>query len=679
LVLNNHKQPEFEGFPIMTASTSETDTSSTLLRTVLDAVSDHVAVLDLQGVIVMVNAAWLRYEADFQDLPGHITAHTDVGTNYFLTLSGINDELLEGIRSVLSGQSDTFRQSYACHIPNHQRCFHMHITPSVWAGQRCAVVVHSDITPQNMVNASPVMIWLSDTDGLCTWFNAGWLVFTGRTMAQETGNGWTEGVHPDDVQRCMEHYMSHLEQRLPFQMEFRIRHHSGQYRWIHDHGMPRFDTDGVFLGYIGSCVDVHEVRIDQNSLTDMADVMPCVVYQCVAATDGQWQFTYLSKGVENLYGVSQDAVYLDHNVMTLCVVEEDRAKYRTSVNQSISYVAQWEREYRIQSPTGGIKWVRSHAIPQTQSDGSVVWSGILTDVSYQKEIEQRLRQGANVFAHVQEAILITDAQRRTVDVNAAFTRITGYSRAEILGKNPRFLKSDVQSDAFYQAMWQSIATHGSWMGEVVNRTKSGEFYSVILNISAVKNESYQVTHYVGMATNIHHLKTQQQSLERVAHYDTLTQLPNRVLLTDRLNQAIAKAQRHHTRVAVCYLDLDGFKQVNDTLGHDAGDQVLKTVAERMGSVLRACDTAARIGGDEFVILLSDLDAIDSIRPLLERLLQTIGCAFDINGQSTQVGASIGVSLYPHNATEPDTLLRLADRALYQAKESGKNCYRICSR
>jgi diguanylate cyclase (GGDEF)-like protein len=223
-------------------------------------------------------------------------------------------------------------------------------------------------------------------------------------------------------------------------------------------------------------------------------------------------------------------------------------------------------------------------------------------------------------------------------------------------------------------MWQDIDVQGFWIGEVFNRNKAGLVYAVMLNINAVRNDLGQVTHYVGVSTDINQLKLQQEMLERVAHYDALTQLPNRVLLADRLHQAIAQARRNQTKVAVCYLDLDGFKPINDTLGHAIGDGVLKVIAWRMNEVLRASDTAARIGGDEFIVLLSDNEHGDNVRPILDRLLQTINQPIEVNGHQTTVSASIGVSLYPDHACEADTLLRQADIAMYRAKIRGKNCY-----
>ena len=474
---------------------------------------------------------------------------------------------------------------------------------------------------RNIANATPVMIWLSGLDTLCYWFNAGWLAFTGRTLAQESGNGWTEGVHPDDFQRCVDIYVRHFERRQPFQMEYRLRHHSGEYRWILDSGTPRFDAGGEFLGFIGSCVDAHEVRTAKNQLAALSDAIPGVVYQCVTGEARTHRFVDVSQGIEALYGIS---------------------------------------------------------VAQPQADGTVLWSGMLTDISAQKTLEGQLRLSASVFESVQEGVVITDAQHRIIDVNAAFCRVSGYTRAEVMGRNPRFLKSGIQPGVFYENLWQEVSRNGHWTGEVFNRTKGGDVYAVMLNINAVMDDRGQVSHYVGVTTDIHQLVSQKQMLERVAHYDALTLLPNRTLLADRLRQSLALAQRQQTLLAVCYLDLDGFKQVNDSQGHGAGDLVLQVVAQRLLGFLRASDTAARLGGDEFVVLLGGLATPDGLPPLLQRLLAAIGEPIAIPGVDAVVAASIGVALYPQDATEPDTLLRQADMAMYAAKAAGKNRYHLSS-
>ncbi|OGS90244.1 MAG: hypothetical protein A2Z95_02395 [Gallionellales bacterium GWA2_60_18] len=302
--------------------------------------------------------------------------------------------------------------------------------------------------------------------------------------------------------------------------------------------------------------------------------------------------------------------------------------------------------------------------------------GVIRDITGRHMVEDALRLTASVFDTSQEAILITDADNRITDVNPAFTRITGYSREELLGKNPKLLSSGRQDQAFYAAMWISLKQEKSWRGEIWNRRKSGDVYAELLSISAICGNDGKVQHYVGVFSDISYLKEHEEELNRVAHYDALTGLPNRVLLADRMKQAIARTARERDMMAVCYLDLDGFKPINDTLGHEAGDQVLVEIAQRIGNTIRGEDTVARLGGDEFVVLLQGLEKGEECVATLDRLLAEIGRPIVVNDKPLMLGASIGVSIYPLDDEDPDTLLRHADQAMYAAKQSGKNRYHI---
>jgi diguanylate cyclase (GGDEF)-like protein/PAS domain S-box-containing protein len=288
----------------------------------------------------------------------------------------------------------------------------------------------------------------------------------------------------------------------------------------------------------------------------------------------------------------------------------------------------------------------------------------------------KLRLTSSVFENTMECITITDAQGNIIDVNPAFCRLTGYEREEVLGKNPRFQKSGHHDQAFYAAMWQAINTTGRWNGELWNRTKSGECYPELRSISAVTNAQGVVTHYIGISTDISQIKQHEAQLERIAHYDALTGIPNRVLLADRMKQAIAQVKRERKMLAVCYLDLDGFKPVNDGFGHQAGDHVLVEIARRIGSILREGDTVARLGGDEFVVLLLNLHHVEECIVTLKRLHETIAQPVCIQDQAHYLTASIGVSIFPGDDNDPDVLLRHADQAMYVAKQSGKNRYHL---
>jgi diguanylate cyclase (GGDEF)-like protein/PAS domain S-box-containing protein len=298
----------------------------------------------------------------------------------------------------------------------------------------------------------------------------------------------------------------------------------------------------------------------------------------------------------------------------------------------------------------------------------------LTDISAQKHTEEELRIAAIAF-QAQEGIIVTNADGVIVRVNRAFTDLTGYSAEEAIGKTPALLKSNRQDAMFYHDMWQSLRTNGYWQGEMWNRRKDGKIYVEWLTISAVAAPNGAITHYVGTFSDITASTEAQAEIRRLAYYDPLTHLPNRRLLDDRLCQSIAQSQRAGTRVAVCYLDLDGFKDVNDRFSHEAGDQLLVEAAGRLTACVRAGDTVARIGGDEFVVLLSNLADEDECQVALDRLLRAMSVPYAV-GDNVQTGisVSVGVTLFPSDPVDADTLVRHADHAMYAAKQAGKNRY-----
>ncbi len=303
--------------------------------------------------------------------------------------------------------------------------------------------------------------------------------------------------------------------------------------------------------------------------------------------------------------------------------------------------------------------------------------GIMRDITDRKQADEKLHLAASVFTHAREGILITSADGKIIDVNETFTRITGYSREEALGKNPHILNSGRHDPDFYAAMWRDLVRDGHWYGEIWNRRKNGEIFAMMQTISAVRDAQGNTRQYVALFSDVTPLKEHEKQLEHIAHYDALTNLPNRVLLADRLHQAMAQAQRRGTPLATAYLDLDGFKTINDTFGHDAGDQLLMAVATRMKDVLREGDTLARLGGDEFVAVLLDLPDIQSSVPMLARLLDAAAHPVRIDKRDARVSASIGVAFYPQTEeVDADQLLRQADQAMYRAKLAGKNRYHI---
>lgn len=301
---------------------------------------------------------------------------------------------------------------------------------------------------------------------------------------------------------------------------------------------------------------------------------------------------------------------------------------------------------------------------------------VFSDISARIEAEGRLRLWAKIFDSTSEGVIVTDAQSNIVEVNAAFTDITQYSREEVKGKNPSFLQSGRHDEAFYQAMWESIHTTGRWRGEVWDRKKNGETYPEWLNISAVTNDEGKLTHYVAVFSDISVIKQSQARLDFLAHHDPLTKLPNRLLLGAQLEQSLKHAGRANKHLAVVFVDLDRFKNINDSLGHPAGDYLLQQVAERFKECLRTEDTVARVSGDEFVLLLNDIDSRASAQIAMDKLLELFNDTFVLNEQDIRVTASMGVALYPQDGESATALMRNADTAMYSAKDDGRNSYRF---
>ncbi|MET0042068.1 MAG: PAS domain S-box protein, partial [Candidatus Thiodiazotropha sp. 6PLUC3] len=327
--------------------------------------------------------------------------------------------------------------------------------------------------------------------------------------------------------------------------------------------------------------------------------------------------------------------------------------------------------------SGRLIWIRlSVALVRADDRTPLYFISVIEDINERKKAEEKLREAAAVFRSTGEGVTITDIDGVILDVNDAFTKITGYSRNEVIGENPRILKSGRHDDKFYSDMWGELLKYGHWHGEIWNRTKNGTIYPEMLTVNAVENEIGETTGYVGVFADISSLKSTEARLAHMAHHDPLTDLPNRMLFRDRLKHALAGAKRNNTKVAVIFLDLDHFKNVNDTLGHSVGDQLLIEIAQRMKMLIRTGDTVGRISGDEFCLLFEDLKSIADAVPLVEKLLSVFLSSFVVNEQALGISASIGVAVYPDNSKDTDALLSFADAAMYEAKDAGRNTYRF---
>ncbi len=329
--------------------------------------------------------------------------------------------------------------------------------------------------------------------------------------------------------------------------------------------------------------------------------------------------------------------------------------------------------------TGGeYRWFETYKAPVIDINQQLLGTvGFARDITARKQVEESLHLAASVFTYAREGIMITKPNGEIINVNEAFSRITGYSLNEVLGQNPKIFSSGQQSQEFYRALWQSLDDNGYWQGEIWNCRKSGEVYAELLTISAVRDTQGRTLNYVALFSDITPQKEHEHQLEHIAHFDALTNLPNRVLLADRLHLAMNQTLRRSEFLAVVYLDLDGFKDINDNHGHATGDQLLMIIANRMKEAMRDGDTLARLGGDEFVAVLVDINDSASCIPMFRRLLDSASEPILIGSSLLRVSASLGVTFYPQDIeVDADQLLRQSDQAMYQAKLSGKNRFHI---
>ena len=333
-------------------------------------------------------------------------------------------------------------------------------------------------------------------------------------------------------------------------------------------------------------------------------------------------------------------------------------------------------EFEVTGLKGARRWLETHAAPLRDETGEVtLLLGITRDITARKRTDTQLRLAAKVFEQSNEGFMITDANHNIILVNHAFTVISGYSEAEVLGQNARLLSSNHHDRDFYRSIFDSIDSEGHWQGEIWNRRKNGEAYPELLNISVARDSSGQITEYIGVFADITQLKASQARLEFLAYHDSLTGLPNRLRLFFRLQHGIDMAKREDKQLALLMLDLDRFKDINDSFGHLAGDQLLQLVAKRLTRQLRIVDTVTRLGGDEFTVLLENIVHPEDAARVAEAIIADLREPLKLPKiGEIRIGVSIGISLYPQHGDTPEILLQQADAALYRAKEEGRNRY-----
>lgn len=476
-------------------------------------------------------------------------------------------------------------------------------------------------------------------------------------------------------------YQQVFSQGLVTDYPLAIRHASGKVTDVLYNASVYRDGGGNVLGVFAAARDITERKQIEARLRDSEARLRAIIEnepECINIVDDRSCVVQMNPA--GLAMLEADGLGQVVGKPILNLIAPEYRKAFAELHQRVLAGASAQLEYEIIGFKGGRRWLESHAVPMQEANGKVVHLAVSRDISKRKQAEQQLRIAATVFES-QQGMMVIDANNAILKVNKAFTEITGYTLEEIIGQNPRIFQSDRQDRDFYAAMWESINSTGAWEGEIWSRRKNGEIFPEYLTITAVKDLDGVVTHYVGTLTDITLRKAAAEKIERLAFYDPLTGLPNRRLLQDRLKLALASSHRNGRKGALLFIDLDNFKTLNDTFGHDMGDLLLQQVAARLSSCVREGDTVGRLGGDEFVIMLKDLseqalEAAAQAEAIGHKILAIINQPFRLAQRDYFTTPSIGATLFTGHEQTVEELLKRADIAMYQAKTSGRNALRF---
>ncbi|MDX1604919.1 MAG: PAS domain S-box protein [Candidatus Competibacterales bacterium] len=533
---------------------------------------------------------------------------------------------------------------------------------------------------RTLLQTIPDLVWLKDTRGYYITCNQQFERFFGAKETAIIGRTDHDFVSAELADFFLKHDRMAIEAGKPRVNEEWITFaDDGRRALLETIKTPLRDTAGRIIGVLGIGRDITQRKQAELALRESEQRFRDIV---AASADWVWEvdaearYTYASDSVKTLLGYTPEEI-IGRTAFDLMPPDEaDRVGriFADIVSQGISFR---DLENIVLDKRGRPHHTLTSGSPILNEQGEVHgYRGVDRDVTANKQAEAAMREALTVFNASNEAILSTDANEVIRSVNPAFTAITGYSAEEAIGKTPALLHSGRHDDAFYRTMWSELESTGAWEGEVWNRRKNGETYPEWLSISSVRDENGQVTGYIGLFSDITQRKQQEATVWRQANFDALTGLANRNLLYDRLERALVQARRNRSKVGLLLVDLDGFKVINDTLGHDIGDQLLVEVAQRIEHCVREQDTVARLGGDEFFIIVGDVPHAERLQVIGEKVIGVLRESFTLASALHYLSGSLGITVFPDDGEDVQTLMRYADIAMYSAKRSGKNRLRF---
>jgi len=526
---------------------------------------------------------------------------------------------------------------------------------------------------RTLIDTIPDLIFLKNTSGVYLGCNKAFEEFFGAAESGIIGKTDFDFVDAKTADFFQRKDKAAMAAGQPRKNEEWVIYPDGRMECLETLKTPYLNDQSELLGMIGISRNITDhkksgeaLRLSEEKLRSLFEMSPLGIAR--NAMDGR--YIEANKALLDITGYSLDEL---QRLSYWDLTPEDYAAQEAVQIQSLEASGRYgpyEKECRHRD--GRLIPVCLNGILITSSDGSrYIWS-IVEDITKRKRAEEEMKLASMVYLNTGEAMMVTDANGIIFNINPAFTKLTGYSLDEVAGKTPRLLSSGLHDRAFYQAMWQQLNTVGCWQGEIWNKRKNGKAYAEWLTINTIYNEDGSLYRRVALFSDITDKKQAEELIWTQANFDPLTGLPNRRMFIDRLSQEIKKAHRAGSQLALMFIDLDRFKEINDTLGHDMGDRLLKEVAIRLSSCVRDYDTVARLGGDEFTIILCMLDNPASTERIAQNILIKLANPFQLDNETLYISASIGITFYPQDATDNEELRKNADQAMYSAKHQGRN-------
>ncbi|MGZ4692061.1 MAG: diguanylate cyclase domain-containing protein [Acidimicrobiales bacterium] len=662
------------------------------LASVFDATPIAMGVWSLEGELMQANPVF----RDLFDLP----VAEVVGRRFESYLDAADaPDVQASLQDLLDGKRNYFECDFRCARPDDGTHWVRTMVTAVYGPTGRPDYLLSQVfdfanprtsktQTRRLVNETPVMLWLTDTTGWPRVGNRTSFEFLGgRPDEDDLGDLVFRAVHAEDLAEVADGIVQNVEARVPFEFTVRVARADGRYRWLHHRALPFFDSDGSFEGYAGASLDVTEAEELRRELDDVrqlfqtvTDAGPLAVLRTdpdgnIVSANGSWPS--LLEEVRQLPGLNWRSILAPEHVDEIV----------TLGLASITSREPFTVRVRTVDPEAGIDDIASLAPDQTWGELRVApvfaedgthegFVATLADVSAEVAAGTRADRLARVLEAGSDFLMIAERDGAISFVNDAAQQTLGVSGSSV-GGTPSFLMDVLDADsfeAFQEVVEPALAADGIWRGELTFRSRSGAPIPVSALFLAHENHLGRLESISAVARDITDLKDAERRLRQLATHDYLTGLPNRVLLYDRLEQALARFHRHGQPVALLYLDLDRFKPINDELGHQVGDAVLVEIGVRIHTVIRETDTAARIGGDEFAVLVEGMEDPVMLRLVADRLIDAISAPMEVRGHEVQVGASIGLVVAGSRASEADALMAAADAAMYRAKAAGRGRY-----